>query len=145
MGNFNMTDLLKLRDSLSKLVGKEQDIAEGACKECARQLLNRTIKRTPVSLNKNKGQLRRGWTTTKPERTGTGVTIEMINNVNYAPYVEYGHRQQPGRFVPAIGKRLKKSWVPGQFMMTRSAEEVEKIMPQICEKHITKALKEAGL
>lgn len=141
MGNFNMTDLLKLRDSLGKLVGKEQDIAEGACKECARQLLTRTIKRTPV----NKGQLRRGWTTTKPEKTGTGVTIEMINNVKYAPYVEYGHRQQPGRFVPAIGKRLKKSWVPGQFMMTRSAEEVEKIMPQICDKHITKALKEAGL
>jgi len=141
MDNINMTDLIKLRDGLGKLIGKEKDIAEGACKEGARQLLGRTIKRTPV----NKGQLRRGWTTTKPVRTGTGVTIEMINNVNYAPYVEYGHRQQPGRYVPAIGKRLKKSWVPGQFMMTRSAEEVEKIMPQICDKHITKALKEAGL
>ncbi len=23
------------------------------------------------------------------------------------PYVEYGHRQEPGRYVPAIGKRLK--------------------------------------
>ena len=31
--------------------------------------------------------------------------------VKYAPYVEFGHHQEPGRYVPAIGKRLKVSWV----------------------------------
>ena len=35
----------------------------------------------------------------------------------YAPHVEYGHRQTPGRFVPAIGKRLKASYVPGQHFL----------------------------
>lgn len=35
-------------------------------------------------------------------------------NVYYAVFVEKGHRQQPGRFVPAIGKRLKKSFVAGR-------------------------------
>ena len=27
--------------------------------------------------------------------------------MEYASYVEYGHRQEPGRYVPALGKRLK--------------------------------------
>ena len=40
----------------------------------------------------------------------------------HAPHVEYGHRQQPGRYVPAIGKRLKASFVPGQHFF-RSAVE----------------------
>lgn len=35
-----------------------------------------------------------------------GSTVRIGTNVEYAPYVELGHRQQPGRYVPAIGKRL---------------------------------------
>ena len=38
-------------------------------------------------------------------------TVYVGTNVEYAPYVELGHAQQPGRFVPAIGKRLKASHV----------------------------------
>jgi phage gpG-like protein len=34
------------------------------------------------------------------------------SNVDYAPYVEFGHAQTPGRYVPAIGKRLVQSVVP---------------------------------
>lgn len=43
--------------------------------------------------------------------------------VHYAPHVEYGHRQQPGRFVPQIGKRLKASYVPGQYFLKTAVEE----------------------
>ncbi len=32
-------------------------------------------------------------------------------NVNYASFVEYGHKQTPGRYIPAIGKRLINPWV----------------------------------
>lgn len=32
-------------------------------------------------------------------------------NVEYAPFVELGHAQRPGRFVPAIGRRLVASHV----------------------------------
>lgn len=34
--------------------------------------------------------------------------------VEYAPYVEFGHHQEVGRYVPAIGKRLVKEFVPAQ-------------------------------
>ncbi len=40
--------------------------------------------------------------------------IRVGTNVKYAPYVEHGHRQEPGRYVPAIGKRLVRSFVPGK-------------------------------
>lgn len=34
--------------------------------------------------------------------------------VEYAPFVEFGHHQQVGRYVPAIGKRLVREFVPAQ-------------------------------
>ena len=39
-------------------------------------------------------------------------TVMIGTSVEYAPYVELGHHQEPGRYVPAIKKRLKKEWVP---------------------------------
>ena len=42
--------------------------------------------------------------------------------VYYAPYVELGHHQQPGRYVPAIKKRLKNSWVPAKPFLRPAIE-----------------------
>lgn len=36
---------------------------------------------------------------------------------DYAPHVEFGHRQEVGRFVPAIKRRLVKPYVPGQYFL----------------------------
>lgn len=36
---------------------------------------------------------------------------------NYAPHVEFGHRQQVGRYVHAIRRRLVKPYVPGQYFL----------------------------
>lgn len=66
-----------------------------------------------------------------PSRGGTPVDtreLQLSAGVNlskgfmgytkdYAPHVEFGHRQQVGRFVPAIGKRLVKPYVPGQYFL----------------------------
>lgn len=38
-------------------------------------------------------------------------TEAVGTDVEYAPFVELGHNQQPGRYVPAIGKRLKAAHV----------------------------------
>lgn len=43
-------------------------------------------------------------------------------NVEYAPFVELGHAQEPGRYVPAIGKKLKASWVEGKPFLRPAAE-----------------------
>lgn len=52
----------------------------------------------------------------------TKLTIEIGTPVYYAPYVELGHSQQPGRYVPKIGKRLKASWVEARPFLRPAVE-----------------------
>ena len=47
----------------------------------------------------------------------------VATNVKYAPYVELGHHQEPGRYVPAIKKRLVRDWVPGKPFIRPAAED----------------------
>lgn len=97
------------------------DFCVSMANELAAELLRKCIKRTPVDT----GTLRRNWRASDIRHDGDAWVIEVSNETLYASYVEYGHRQQPGRFVPAIGKRLKKSWVNGRFMMTISTNEIQ--------------------
>ncbi len=47
------------------------------------------------------------------DHVGDGVAeAGIINSHPYAFFVEFGHAQEPGRYVPAIGKRLVQSFVP---------------------------------
>lgn len=82
------------------------------------------------------GTLRRSWTIGDIEKVGNNYQVQIINPIEYASYVEFGHRQTPGRFVPAIGKRLKKNWAEGRFMLTISEEEIKKTAPKLLEKKI---------
>lgn len=58
----------------------------------------------------------------------------------HAPHVEYGHRQTPGRYVPAIGKRLKASFVPGQHFFRPCVERARSNF----KRRIREALEEAA-
>lgn len=71
------------------------------------------------------GRLRRSWHVKKPVYSGSGWNMTFENNAKYSRFVEYGHRQQPGRYVPAIGKRLKNAWVEGTFYNRKSAEQLQ--------------------
>ena len=87
------------------------------------------------------GTLRRGWTVGEIQKVGDSYQVEVINPTEYASFVEYGHRQKPGRYVPALGKSLKKAWVPGKFMMTISEQQIKSAAPAILEKKLTNYLK----
>jgi len=118
-------------------------VLENITNELGARLLAKAIKRTPV----DKGTLRRGWDASigaKAVNTGGGYTVTITNSVEYASYVEFGHRQTPGRYVPAIGKRLKKSWVKGKFMLTISEEELRKEAPAVIKRKISEWLKKLG-
>lgn len=66
------------------------------------------------------GNLRNSITHTTEDN---GHTVVIGTSVEYAPYVELGHHQQPGRYVPAIGKRLVASYVPGKPFLRPAIEE----------------------
>ena len=80
---------------------------------------------TPVK----EGNLRRQWSVVGPTYMGNMFVIELQNNAEYASFVENGHRQTPGRYVPSIGKRLKASWVPGTHMLMKTMFEIDQQMP----------------
>ena len=104
------------------------------------------VKRTPVGKykkgsGKKGGTLRRGWTgeknasakgyaeSLKVNHFGDTYVIEIVNPVEYAAYVEYGHRTAN-----------HQGWVPGVFMMTISEQELESIAPRVLENKLKKYL-----
>lgn len=159
-GKADFEEFRQLQERLQKLERIDLDkFCRDVSKELAARLLALVIPRTPVGVypegtGKNGGTLRRGWTGGKNAaartyaqslpitKAGHVYTVEVINPVEYASYVEFGHRQTPGRFVPAIGKRLKASWVDGQYFLTVSEEELQRLAPVIIQRKLEQLLRE---
>lgn len=159
-GNADFEQLKALQKQLETLQNTDLNkFCEEASKELAARLLALVIPRTPVGkypkeTGKNGGTLRRGWTAGKDtapgdyaknipvEKSGNYYIIRVINPVEYASYVEFGHRQTPGRYVPAIGKCLKEGWANGQYFLTLSEQDLESIAPAVLQKKLDKVLRE---
>lgn len=143
MGKFNFRELKDFEKKLKSM--KDPDVfVESCAKELAARLLAKVIKRTPVgdypkSSGKKGGTLRRGWTGEKRASAsayvdsltihhfGDTYVIEIVNPVEYASYVEYGHRTAN-----------HKGWVSGVFMMTISEQELQEIAPKVLERKVKK-------
>ena len=138
--------LEQLRDSLEAMARNSDEFFEVASREIAARLLAKVIKRTPVGTypsNSGKvgGTLRRGWTDgTNQAATsyadsltvhhfGDTYVIEIINPVEYASYVEFGHRTANGT-----------GWVEGKYMLTLSEQEIRQNAPGILEAKLKKWL-----
>jgi hypothetical protein len=112
------------------------------------------------------GTLRRGWTakthreaesggggtdplqhveTLPVNQSGNTFSVIVSNCVEYASFVESGHRQQVGRYVPAIGRRLKRNWVDGQFFMAKSEVEIKTEIPAVLQRRLDDFLRRGGL
>lgn len=138
--------LEQLRDSLETMARNSDDFFEAASREIAARLLAKVIKRTPVGTypsNSGKvgGTLRRGWTAGTNQAVtsyldsltvhhfGDTYVIEIINPVEYASYVEFGHRTANGT-----------GWVEGKYMLTLSEQEIRQSAPGILEAKLKKWL-----
>lgn len=146
LNKYDITELKEFRDNLEKI---DVDFFVKSCvNELAARLLRKVKKRTPVGIyqsgtGKTGGTLRRNWyIDNQVSVNGKEYKIDVYNNTSYAPYVEYGHRQQVGRFIPSLGKRLKRSWVNGRFMLTESENELRSQADAILKSKLEKALKD---
>lgn len=140
------TQMTEWVEKLEKLASEDKEqIFDATLTDVGRRFLAKVKMRTPVS--PGGGQLRRGWSegNTKTEHSGSTYSITITNPVEYAEYVEYGHRQHVGQFVPGLGedgkgRRLVKPWVEGQFFTTRTSEEMRPDFEQIIQKRLNKWL-----
>ena len=127
-GRCDYRELKKLDERLQQLSEVDMDrLCRDAAKKVAQILLNKVKKRTPVGVvpsyatdeakqeywaGYSGGSLRDAWTILPIEKHGDQYTVTIINNLEYASYVEYGHRQTPGRSAYCIpAKRLKVSGI----------------------------------
>jgi len=67
---------------------------------------------------------------------------ELQPTANYAYFVHEGHRQQVGRYVPAIGKRLVKSFVKGNPFLKNAVSETERKINERFDMGLKDALNE---
>ena len=130
---------------LSKVIKRTPvGVYDGSTYTCESGLPHKSSKRS----GKVGGTLRRGWTSNTNSKAkggkgnakeyaaslpvkkeGNKLTLDIVNPMEYASYVEYGHRKRGG-----------KGWVPGHFMLEKSRQEVEKIAPKVIEKKLNKFL-----
>ncbi|WP_341320317.1 HK97 gp10 family phage protein [Solibacillus sp. FSL H8-0523] len=136
-GRVDISQLKRMQKKMERLERAGFDkFCEDAAKELAARMLSKVIKRTPVGQyddGRVGGTLRRGWTIkTDVRKVGNVYEVEVINPTEYAQYVEFGHRTSN-----------HQGWVNGRFMMTISADEVERAAPAILERKLMNLLKEA--
>lgn len=135
----------------------QRDFFETCAKEVTQRFLRKVIKRTPVGVydkpvnfttkdgkvvsftpntGKKGGTLKRAWRANNKNlrviKSGSFFCIEIVNPIEYASYVEFGH---------STPKRDK--WIDGYFMMTISANEVENMAPALLQKRVEQKLREA--
>lgn len=156
---FDFGELNDFKDKIDKLESNEKEkIMEMAIKRVASRFLREVLKVTPVGNytdGRVGGTLRRGWTANgqraaelsatfggdndfngalgrvKVKRRGNVYIIEIENVVDYASYVNYGHRTRNG------------GWVEGQFFMEIAADKIEGKKDKDIETVVMKYLKEA--
>lgn len=113
---------------LSKLDSKKVDaFMQSLTKELGLRVLTKSKKLTPVK----SGYLRRGWHASDVSMLNGDYTLEVSNPVEYAPYIEYGHRTNRG------------GWSEGFFMATKASKDVEEHADEICKKKLVVFLEKA--
>lgn len=81
--------------------------------------------------------MRRSWQLGPVEKVGERkFRIPVSNTASYATFVDQGHRQQPGRYVPILGKKLVKSYVEGLHITEKAESAVKKAEQRVAQRVI---------
>lgn len=156
-GKVDYRELEQLRDRLQKFQKVDMDkFCTRMAKNLAQRLLRRVVYRTPTGETPtyispkikaaywngySGGTLKKAWKISPVVYRGGEYRIHVYNDRPYASYVEYGHRQRTGRYVPQLGMQLKSGWVEGKFMLKISEEQVQNLAPALLQKELEKELR----
>lgn len=135
MGSWGSCDFSALKDFSKRMhdIAKQEEIDAffvGCLNQMTNGLMGAVKKKThPVS-----GHMNENWFVEGAKKYRGEYQSKLYNNVEYAPWVENGHRQEVGRYVPALGKRLVKPWVEGRHMLRDSVQEAKAAAPAYLER-----------
>lgn len=121
-------------NQMESLQLKTREITMKCCHRLALRAVSIAKKGTPVM----DGDLRKSWAASKPVMNGNVASCEMTNSMDYASWVEDGHRQVK-RWVPGSwmgnrfiyngnsesGMMLKPKWITGFHMGRRAINNIE--------------------
>lgn len=134
------SEFIKYKEKIEKISVEYDIFIRKFLLKQALDLMRKTKQKTPTDT----GLLKTSFQIEDIEKKGNYIRVTLINPVEYASYVEYGHTQQIGKYVPKIGKRLKKGWTDGKFMLTLSVKEIKEKIPKRYEDEFKKWIKEMG-
>lgn len=167
--NFDLKDFTDFKDSLIKLSqsGNIQAFNKKVVENMASVYVREAKLNTPVGKRSVKfmqhGKIqtkyfdsehtRQSWSVGKYQLNNTSGKVEVFNTSSYASFLNDGHRQEVGRFLPWIGQskggvmqggRLKKPWVDGAYMHEKAEKAVNKNAKRIMEITLKKWVKDHG-
>ncbi len=157
-GKADFGELKELQEKLLEMEKQADEFCRVAARTLAERLIKEVMPLTPrgtypLSSGKSGGTLKRGWVSETHEeaaggggtpnavkakayamslpvtKSGDTYTIEVVNPVEYASYVEFGHRTVNGGFVK------------GQYFLTTAQAIVENEKQHILEIQLNRFLK----
>ncbi len=167
--NFDLKDFTDFKDSLIKLSqsGNIQAFNKKVVENMASVYVREAKLNTPVGKRSVKfmqhGKIqtkyfdsehtRQSWSVGKYQLNNTSGKVEVFNTSSYASFLNDGHRQEVGRFLPWIGQskggvmqggRLKKPWVDGAYMHEKAEKALSKNAKRIMEITLKKWIEKHG-
>lgn len=117
--NVEFRDLIEFHRKLLGASEGFEDFLKDFLIEMANRILVRVKRkdRTPVDT----GALRNSWKLGNLISDGKNISVEILNGMEYASYVEYGHR--------IVRNGAEVGWYEGRFMLKISIDEIRKQMP----------------
>ena len=109
--------LAEIQKATDEQLARAAEIIGGMAESYAKKNISEVVYATPEGWYIRTGNLRNSIT----HEVG-GDEVYVGTNVEYAPYVEFGHTQEVGRYVPKLGKRLVNSYVPPKPFLAPAVE-----------------------
>ena len=125
---FEFSEVANLKANLIELNKMSHAIHLKVAKRIAQLAIRKVKKMTPV----DSGDLRNNWKYHIVKK-GDTYTILIYNQLNYASWVENGHR------IVIVGKTV--GWVEGKFMLKLTKDEMERIAPRMWKIEVEKEMK----
>ena len=156
------SQLVDFKNEFDKACRKREKYIEEAIKEMADYLIETVTPMTPVyspteidghiyhayekGSKRVGGELRKHWIDDNKNlsvrHVGEEYVAEVVNNAEYALYVEEGHKQHVGQNFPVFidgelrTAKHKKAYVKGQHFLKKASTKLRRKAPSILNAHI---------